>query len=161
MIIFAALKVLSDMKIQLLFLCLFCLVVANAQEDTSLAGNLQERVDGEGVITIYDEDGIEELVNIQVEVNKRIGGVEGWRIQLYSGSGPEGKQSALKVKGKLLGNFPDQDADLSFTSPFWRVRVGNYRHKHEALQLLNELRAIFPNCYIVKDGYVKMDKFEK
>ncbi|MCU4156250.1 SPOR domain-containing protein [Carboxylicivirga sp. A043] len=147
------------MKILLLLICFFCSVLVNAQSEGNLAGNLQERVEGEGVITIYDEDGIEELVDIQVEVNERIGGVEGYRIQLFSGSGPAGKRKALNVKGKFLNNFPGYDADLSFTSPFWRVRVGNYRHKHEALQLLNDLRKIFPNCYIVKDGYVKMNKF--
>jgi hypothetical protein len=148
------------MKILLFILCLFCSIVVSAQEDVTLTGKLQERVEGEGLITIYDEEGIEELVDIQVEVNERMGGVEGWRIQLYSGLGPAAKQKALKVKGRFLNNFPGYDADLSFTSPNWRVRVGNYRHKHEALQLLNDLRKIFPNCYIVKDGYVKMNKFE-
>lgn len=148
------------MKILLLFLCLCGSIMVNAQSDASLAGKLQEHVEGKGTITIYDEDGIEELVDIQVEVNERVGGVEGWRIQLFSGSGPEGKRKALNAKGKFLNNFPGHDADLSFTSPWWRVRVGNYRHKHEALQLLNDLRKIFPNCYIVKDGYVKMNKFE-
>jgi hypothetical protein len=148
------------MKILLFILCLFCSIVVSAQEDVTLTGKLQERVEGEGLITIYDEEGIEELVDIQVEVNERMGGVEGWRIQLYSGLGPAAKQKALKVNGRFLNNFPGYDADLSFTSPNWRVRVGNYRHKHEALQLLNDLRKIFPNCYIVKDGYVKMNKFE-
>jgi len=127
---------------------------------SGLVGDLQQRNDEEGVITIHDEEGIEELVNIQVEVNRRTGGVEGFRIQLYSGSGPEGKKGALSVKGQFLNNFPGHATDLSFTSPFWRVRVGNYRHKHEALPLLNELRELFPDCYIVKDGNVKMNKFK-
>ncbi len=134
-------------------------VTAFAQNENGLIADLQQRNVGEGVITIYDDEGIEELVNIQVRVNERMGGVEGYRIQLYSGSGPAGKRGALDAKGKFLNNFPDYDTDLSFTSPFWRVRVGNYRHKHEALPLLNDLRALFPNCYIVKDGNVKMNKF--
>lgn len=131
----------------------------NAQDGNNLASVLQERIEGEGIVTIYDEEGIEDLVDIQVEVNKRMGGVDGYRIQLYSGSGPAGKKGALQIKGKFLNNFPGYDTDLSFTSPFWRVRVGNYRHKHEALPLLSELRDLFPNCYIVKDGNVNMNKF--
>ncbi|MBS2212793.1 SPOR domain-containing protein [Carboxylicivirga mesophila] len=134
-------------------------VFAFGQTDNTLVNSLQEHVAGEGVITIHDEEGVEELVNIQVEANRRMEGVEGWRIQLFSGQGPTGKRNALQVKSKLLNKFPDQDVDLSFTSPNWRVRVGNYRHKHEALPLLNELRELFPHCYIVKDGNVKMNKF--
>jgi len=129
-----------------------------AQEANTLAADLQQRNADEGVIVIHDEDGIEELINIQVEVNRRIGGVDGYRIQLFAGSGPRGKKNALNAKGRFLRSFPEYSADLSFTSPFWRVRVGNYRHKHEALPLLNELRELFPNSYIVKDGSVKMSK---
>lgn len=147
------------MKNLIVLILLICSVVGRAQNNVSLVNNLQQQVKGEGVITIHDEEGVEELVDIQVEINKRNKGVDGWRIQLYSGSGPSGKQSALQVKSKFLNKFPDNDVDVSFTSPFWRVRVGNYRHKHEALPLLNDLRELFPNCYIVKDGNVKMDKF--
>lgn len=149
----------KNMKYLIVLLLLIVSVVGKAQTSESLINNLQQHVEGEGVITIHDEEGIEELVDIQVEVNKRMDGVDGYRIQLYSGSGPAGKQSALQVKSKFLNKFPDNDVDVSFTSPFWRVRVGNYRHKHEALPLLNDLRELFPNCYIVKDGNVKMDKF--
>ncbi|WP_439184937.1 SPOR domain-containing protein [Carboxylicivirga taeanensis] len=147
------------MKNLIVILLLLCSFIGKAQTTNSLAESLQERVAGEGVITIYDEDGIEELVNIQVEVNQRMDGVDGYRIQLFSGSGPTGKRNALQVKSKFLNKFPECDVDVSFTSPFWRVRVGNYRHKHEALPLLNDLRDLFPNCYIVKDGSVKMNKF--
>lgn len=145
-----------NLVVIMLFLCSG---IVSAQSNNELITKLQERVEGEGVISIYDEDGIEELVSIQTEVNKRRNGVDGWRIQLFSGSGPTGKSNALKVKSKFLNSFPDNDVDLSFTSPWWRVRVGNYRQKHEALPLLNELRELFPNCYIVKDGNVKMNKF--
>ncbi|MCT4590387.1 MAG: SPOR domain-containing protein [Carboxylicivirga sp.] len=145
---------------QKLVIIILCLVpfLANAQDDKTITSALQEQVEGEGKITIYDESGIEELVIIQSEVNRRRSGVDGWRIQLFSGSGPTGKSNALKVKSKVLNSFPDNNVDLSFTSPWWRVRVGNYRHKHEALPLLNDLRKLFPNCYIVKDGNVKMNK---
>ncbi len=147
------------MKNLIVLILLLCAVAAKAQNSESLAGVLQQQVEGEGVITIHDEEGIEELVDIQVEVNKRMNGVDGYRIQLYSGLGPDGKRNALQVKSKFLNKFPDNDVDVSFTSPNWRVRVGNYRHRHEALPLLNDLRELFPNCYIVKDGNVKMDKF--
>ncbi len=146
------------MKNLIVLILLLGPVIINAQTANSLVSNLQEQVEGEGTITIHDEDGVEELVNIQVEVNKRMDGVDGWRIQLFSGLGPTGKKGALEAKSKFLNKFPDQDVDLSFTSQNWRVRVGNYRHKHEALPLLTELRELFPNCYIVKDGSVKMNK---
>ncbi|WP_430810406.1 MULTISPECIES: SPOR domain-containing protein [unclassified Carboxylicivirga] len=146
------------MKKAIVFLLLLCPLLVIAQEDRSLSGSLQQSVEGQGAITIYDMNGVEELLTIQKEVNQRMDGVDGFRIQLFSGLGPTGKRNALRVKSKFLSRFPDYDVDVSFTSPNWRVRVGNYRHRHEALPLLNDLRELFPNCYIVKDGSVDMNK---
>ncbi|MCU4177106.1 SPOR domain-containing protein [Carboxylicivirga sp. N1Y90] len=122
---------------------------------------VQESVEGEGTVTIHQEEGINFLLDTQVDVNKRMAGVDGYRIQLYSGSGPKGKRQAMEVKGKLLDEFPDEAISTTYTAPWWRVRVGNYRHKHEALPLLNSLKEFFPNCYVVKDSEVKMKKFDR
>lgn len=125
----------------------------------SLTEEIQEINQGEGQVTIHQEEGIDFLLQTQTEVNKRKGGVDGYRIQLYSGSGPKGKRQALDVKSKFLEEFPEGNISTTYNPPFWRVRVGNYRHKHEALPLLSELKELFPNCYVVKDGNVKMEKF--
>jgi len=123
---------------------------------------LQQNSEEEGVITIHQEEGIEFLLDTQIKMNQRSKGVDGYRIQLYSGSGPKGKKEAINVRGKFLSEFPDELVEIytAFNPPFWRVRVGDYRHKHEALQLLSELKVIFPNCYVVKDGAVRMEQFK-
>lgn len=123
---------------------------------------LQHNIEKEGVITIHQEEGIEFLLDTQIQMNQRSKGVDGYRIQLYSGSGPKGKKEAIHVRGKFLSEFPEEGVEVytAFNPPFWRVRVGDYRHKHEALKLLNELKVIFPNCYVVKDGEVNMEKFK-
>ena len=137
-------------------------VCAFAQSSTKrMVEAVQESIEGQGAVTIHQEEGIDFLLDTQVEVNMRMAGVDGYRIQLYSGSGPEGKRQAMEIKGKLLDEFPDEAISTTYTAPFWRVRVGNYRHKHEALPLLNKLKEFFPNCYRVKDGEVKMNDFDK
>lgn len=145
---------------QLLIFFLFVIVVVTGGNAQSLSEEIQQAVEGEGVVTIHQEEGIDFLLQTQTEVNKRRGGVDGYRIQLYSGSGPKGKRQALDVKTKFLEEFPDGNISTTYNPPFWRVRVGSYRHKHEALSLLNELKDLFPNCYVVKDGNVKMTSFK-
>ncbi len=119
---------------------------------------IQKTTYGEGQVIIHQEEGIPFLLNAHIEMNKRHRYFDGYRIQLYSGSGQKAKHVALDVKGKILELFPDDPVQISFTAPFWRVRVGNYRNKHEALGLLNRLKKEFPNSYIVKDGTLKMDE---
>ncbi len=118
---------------------------------------IQETVHGEGMIIIHQEEGIPFLLNTHIEMNERHRYFDGYRIQLYSGSGQKAKHIALDIKVKMLELFPDDFVYISFTAPFWSVRVGNYRNKHEALGLLNNLKKEFPNSYVVKDGTLKLD----
>jgi len=156
-------------KYALFIVLVFSYLPLSAQEEQArtlhggkIIDELQQNADEEGVITIHQEEGIEFLLDTQIKMNKRTKGVDGYRIQLYSGSGPKGKKEAINIRGKFLSEFPEEAVEVytAFNPPFWRVRVGDYRHKHEALQLLNALKAKFPNCYVVKDGAVKMEKFQ-
>jgi hypothetical protein len=118
---------------------------------------IQKSVRGEGEVVIHEETGIPFLLDTHIEMNKRHRYFDGYRIQLYSGSGQKAKHLALEVKGKILELFPDEPVYISFTAPFWRVRVGNYRNKHEALGLMSKLKKEFPDSYVVKDGSIKLD----
>ncbi len=129
---------------------------SNVLMGQNLVEEVQTVREGEGVVTIHQEEGIDYLMKTMVDENVRQGGVDGYQIQLYSGSGPKGKRQAMEVKTKLLEEFPELNITTTYNPPFWRIRVGNYRHKHEALPLLNDLKTYFPNCYVVK-GSVKME----
>jgi len=118
---------------------------------------IQESAPGKGQVIIHEEVGIPFLLNTHIEMNERQRYFDGYRIQLYSGSGQKSKHLALEVKGKILDLFPDEAVYISFTAPFWRVRVGNYRNKHEALGLMSRLKKEFPDSYVVKDGSIKLD----
>lgn len=139
------------------FLLLPLSVVGQVITNELPADVIREAVPGQGKVIIHEEEGIPFLLNTHIEMNKRHKYVDGYRIQLYSGSGQQAKHKALGVKGKVLDLFSDEPIYLSFTAPFWRVRVGNYRNKHEALGLLNRLKKEFPNGYIVKDGTINIE----
>lgn len=148
-------------KILITFFILLPLAVSSQVVTRELPTELvQETVPGEGRIIIHEEAGISFLLSTLIEMNERHKYVDGYRIQLYSGSGQTAKHKAMEVKGDLLKLFPDEPVYISFNAPFWRVRVGNYRNKNEALGLLNKLKREFPNGYIVKDGTIKLEDLE-
>jgi hypothetical protein len=112
---------------------------------------------GDGQVNILQTPEMKELVNTHVAMNERLGGVEGFRVQLYSGSGSHAKQEALEIKSKVLSLLSPPQIYVEYNAPFWRVRVGSFRHKHEALPLLHQLKSGFPNCYVVKAHDIKLD----
>src|SRR5690554_6927282 len=103
--------------------------------------------------------GVERMMKDYLQSNRSASGVEGYRIQLYSGTGNNSKQEAQEVRSKLLGLFPEENVFVEYNAPFMRVRVGSFRHKHEALPLLRKLKSSFPSCYIVRDASIPLREF--
>lgn len=87
--------------------------------------------------------------------------IDGFRIQIYSGSGVSSKTEAENVMSKFTKMYPAERVYVIYTAPFWRVRVGDYRSKSEALPLLNTIQGSFSGSYIVYDNTVKKSTFRK
>ncbi|RCW30598.1 sporulation related protein [Marinilabilia salmonicolor] len=145
------------MRIVAGFIFFLIAVGANAQlpgetaaYNTDVFSELEQVSSNQGIITIEQSARMRALVNTHINMNKRAGGVEGFRVQLYSGVGSKARQEALEAKEKVLTDFPEENVFIEYSAPFWRVRMGNFRHKHEALPLLNKLKELFPACYVVK-----------
>jgi len=147
------------LKKELFFIFIFLPFVVTGQIVTNElpTDEIQRSVPGEGKIVIHEEEGIPFLLDTHITMNERHSYIDGFRIQLFSGSGQKAKHEAMNVKATLLELYPDEKVYMSFTAPFWLVRIGNYRNKYEALYLLNKIRKEFPNSYIVKDGTIKME----
>jgi hypothetical protein len=128
--------------------------------NSDIFSELEQVNSDEGIITIEQSARMRALVNTHISMNKRTGGVEGFRVQLYSGVGSKARQEALDIKGKVLSDFPDEDVFIEYSAPFWRVRVGGFRHKHEALPMLDKLKKIFPACYVVKVADIPLRTFK-
>ncbi|MDE6041281.1 MAG: SPOR domain-containing protein [Muribaculaceae bacterium] len=80
----------------------------------------------------------------------------GYRVQVYDDNNPRSARSqAEHVRSEVTAHFPQYNAYVTFNSPYWRVKVGDFKNRAEAEQALAEIRAAIPrlNAYlrIVRD----------
>ena len=65
------------------------------------------------------------------------------------------KNEAYYKQGLINTSFPEQETVVTFDSPFWRLRVGNFKTREEATAMLNDMRKTFPafgrEMYVVID----------
>ena len=73
---------------------------------------------------------------------------KGYRVLIYNG--PD-REKAIQVKTEFMRNFPGIRTYVSYVSPGYRVKVGNYRHREEALGMYKEAKDIYGPCVIVPD----------
>lgn len=74
--------------------------------------------------------------------------LEGYRVQIYSGNS---KQPAREARQRFSQLYRQIKAHESYEQPYFKVKVGDFKTKLEALKLKNDLSKHFPNCFIVKD----------
>jgi hypothetical protein len=72
----------------------------------------------------------------------------GYRVQIYSGSD---RNKANKMKIDFVRRFPGIQAYMTYVSPQFRVKVGDFRSRGEAQELYRQLGTLYNPCMIVPD----------
>jgi hypothetical protein len=83
----------------------------------------------------------------------------GFRVQVYSSNAQRtAKNEALRIEKQIKEEFPDEAVYVNYTSPFWKVRVGDFRTQAEAQRVRSQLKEAFPNLkseiYIVREQII-------
>ncbi len=90
------------------------------------------------------------MVQWQRENNRRKNGIDGWRVEIFNRSGTTAFDEARKVKQDFLLAYPDIPAYVLFNAPDFKVRVGDFRTRNEALKLRKEIENTYPKSFEVR-----------
>ena len=88
---------------------------------------------------------IDAVLKQKIEYNKNNPEGKGFKIQLYNGE----ETKAYQIKNKYQIEFKDK-ADLSYESPEWKVRVGNFLTRLEADRALLEIKKKFRGAIVLE-----------
>jgi len=106
-------------------------------------------------LLVYSQDSIyvnsqdsllNKLIKIKLEVNKEIYEKNYYSIQLFSGD----FNNAEKIYLEFSSYFPNLEKTITFETPNYKVRVGEYKDINTASQKLEEIRRIYPSSFIIK-----------
>jgi len=75
----------------------------------------------------------------------------GWRVQIFFDSGNNSKSRAFSKKGLFMAKFPDVGSYMTFQSPNYKIRVGDFRTRMDAEGFKQQILGDFPDAFVVKD----------
>ncbi|WP_118974871.1 SPOR domain-containing protein [Taibaiella koreensis] len=102
-----------------------------------------------GYVTVHADPRLALVVNKPANTNRPfIGKVRGFRVQIYNGND---RKKASQVKLDFMRSFPGIRSYLVYNNPQFRVRVGDFRGRKDALELYNKLSAQFNPSMVVPD----------
>ena len=98
-----------------------------------------------GVLKISQVSKLDSLIMLKKEVNKEAFTSDQYTIQIFSGNYNDGSELFEKLKEKKI-----EQLFFSFETPYYKIRIGKYISKIDAIKKLGGIKKDFPSAFILK-----------
>ena len=102
-------------------------------------------------LTVIQDSRLEKMLAWDIERNNYINGIEGYRVEIFFSSAADAYEMAKNKKLEFLSSNPDLPVYIKWNAPNFRVRVGDFRTKNEALKLYKKIKNKYPVAFIASD----------
>ena len=106
---------------------------------------------GAGEIHVIQDGKLDEILFRYLEINRNRNGIPAYWIRIYSGSGHDAREKAYQAKAKFLRKYEGIKDKVIYDDPNFKVYIGGYRIKSDALKLLKVIQKDFPTAFIIYD----------
>ncbi len=130
---------------------------ASAEEETQASITIIDHLQADSIITVELPEGLEErLVRQEGAAESAVASSEtktgttptraaGYRVQVYSdGNSRTAKAEASARARNISARLPQYRTYVVYTSPYWRLKVGDFRTQADAQAAADEIRHAFP-----------------
>ena len=121
----------------------------SAQVDSSLVGRSILSVLGSGV-TVNQSRAMRTALDNYVSHNASKTRT-GYRIRVYFENGQNARNRSEAVARSISGAYPGIGVYRTFESPNFKVCVGDFRTKDEAMKIYHSLKASYPTAIILRE----------
>lgn len=120
-------------------LIIFCCHCASAQE--------------KGKVVVLKDPQIDSLIARRLELSRGVSigksvSVSGFRVQIFSGLD---RQQANSEQSNFKSRYPNITSYISYTQPYYRLRVGDFRTRLEAEKFMNELKKYYSSMFVFSE----------
>ena len=112
-------------------------------------------------VKIHQDKRIDQLLSNKRKLNNTQdqSTSNGYRVQVFSSNVQRvAKNDAFRIEKQIRETFPDQTVYVNYSSPFWKVRVGDFISHAQAQSFRSKLIEAFPamrsEIYIVREQII-------
>ncbi|GEP49634.1 sporulation protein [Flavobacterium noncentrifugens] len=112
---------------------LYCIITANAHAQG-------------GTTTVTQDQKFEQLLAEKRKINSSITINDRYKIQIFNGD----SETSKKTLTDFRRDYKSLDGTIVFSTPTYKVWVGNFKSRIEAERNLSELKKKYPNALLIK-----------
>ncbi|MCA0933569.1 SPOR domain-containing protein [Lutimonas saemankumensis] len=99
----------------------------------------------EGKVRIETSAHVDEMLAQKKDYNKSLEKFKGYKIQIYYGS----EKECYEIKDEFSSLFPDIATSIIFSTPQWKLQVGNYRTRLDADRAIVTIKKEYPSAIVL------------
>ena len=100
----------------------------------------------EGILVLVQDHKLTKLMELKKEVNSVDFTSGQYTVQVFNGQYEKG----IKLVEELMSNEKFKDVYFSFETPYYKIRIGKFVSKIEAIKELQIIKKTFPSAFILK-----------
>ena len=109
-------------------------------------------------VQIVQDSAMNVLLDEAVNGKRELVEIDGYRVQVYSSNRQQtAKSEALELEAKLKDKV-SQTIYVQYLTPFWKVRLGDFRNYEEAKEYKRLIVQQYPE--LMGDTYIVRDKIQ-
>ena len=101
--------------------------------------------ENEGDLRVESSASVKELIAQKIAYNKEQNSYPGYKIQIYYGS----EKECYEIKDEFTSLFPDIPTSIIFSTPQWKLQVGEYRSRLEADKSIQSIKKEYPSAIVL------------
>ena len=97
-------------------------------------------------VTVQQDPKFEQLLNEKRRINSSLTANDRYKIQVFNGD----SESSKRVLNEVRREFTGLDATIVFSTPAYKVWVGNFKTRIEAERNLQKLSQKYPTALVIR-----------
>lgn len=139
-------------KLHLIFVVgtIICATASLFGQASSIFEQVEYGNDSKAKIRIVQDENLKKVVDKHQYLHGKAKQMIGYRIRIFSDSGPYAKNEFEYAKASFSENFGEITMHQEFVYPFYKIYVGDFRNRSQALFVLKQIERKFPDAFIVQ-----------
>ena len=106
---------------------------------------------GKADVEIYQSQEVASALRKQIQANSKRT-MNGYRVRIFFDNKQTARVESEETIKRFESMYHDVKAYRTYANPYFKVTVGDFRTKSEAMELLSRIKREFPSAFVVKEN---------
>ncbi|HUW07479.1 MAG TPA: hypothetical protein VMW01_14620 [Williamwhitmania sp.] len=104
-----------------------------------------------GSVTVHQDSAVKTLFDNLELLNAKTKGLPGYRIRIFRENSQQARQKSLDLVAEVITKYPDLPCYRYYDNPYFKVSLGDFRTRFDAMKAYRQVVKDFPDAFIVQE----------